>query len=58
MKKDNAKKAEPVLCAKCGAGLSPAETRVYLEGIFHIDPNWDDRRLCNKCKKEENESRA
>ena len=37
-------------CESCGKLLSPAETRLFLEGRYKIDPYGDARQLCNKCK--------
>lgn len=39
-------------CQNCGTTLSPAETRVFLEGRYAIDPTGDDRQLCLDCKEE------
>ena len=37
-------------CLKCGVKLSSQETRTFLEGVYHIDPNGDPRQLCFSCK--------
>lgn len=37
-------------CVRCGARLTNQETRAFLEGRYTIDPNGDDRQLCENCK--------
>lgn len=51
-KKKTTKKEEytKYFCEACGKTLSPSETRTYLEGVYAIDPQGDNRRLCSKCK--------
>jgi len=37
-------------CLECGARLTSQETRLFLEGLYCIDPNGDSRQLCLSCK--------
>ena len=50
LKKTAEEEYRKYFCAHCGARLSSGETRVYLEGLYGIDPNGDARKLCKLCK--------
>lgn len=39
-------------CDNCDKTLSPTEVRVWKEGVYAIDPDGDDRKLCELCKRE------
>lgn len=57
MKKESKKPFEQEYrCLKCNKYLNAQEIRVFLEGRYGIDPNGDDRQLCEGCKNAKSES--
>ena len=50
MKKRTIKEEKEVFCDECNEALTKTEQRVYNEGIYKIDPNGDERKMCFNCK--------